>query len=97
MGGYSIDDGQENPWRRRSKLAFAIAAPPAMATVVIAGGLWAGGFDTKGCAGDHPCLTDRHHGGQLDPNFDWDGGTVRGTPILRQKLVYSPPINGAAG
>jgi hypothetical protein len=48
------------------------------------------GHMTRGCA-DHPCLTDGQQGETLDPNFDWDGGTVRGTPILGQKLAFTAP------
>jgi hypothetical protein len=79
----------DNPWRGRSKLAFAIGAPLATAGAALALGLGTGHM-TRGCA-DHPCLTDGQQGETLDPNFDWDGGTVRGTPILGQKLAFTAP------
>jgi hypothetical protein len=92
MGVYSIDDGQDNPWRWRSKLAYAIGipAPLVAAGAALAVGLGIGHM-TRGCA-DLPCLTDGQRGETLGPNFDWDGGTVRGTPILQQKVVYTASL-----
>jgi hypothetical protein len=81
----------ENPWRRRSKLAFAIGGPTLTAGVAIFGGLWGGGYATRGCAGDHPCLTDwpQHRHAQLGPDFDI-GGTILGTPV-GQRFVFIAP------
>jgi hypothetical protein len=86
---------RDNPWRRRSKLAYAlgIGAPLAAGGAALALGLGIGHM-TRGCA-DHPCLTDGQQGDTLGPNFDWDGGTVRGTPILGQKLVWTAPFRAS--
>jgi hypothetical protein len=82
-------DVPADPWRSRSKRACAVVAPPLTAGAVIVAALLPGGFDTRGCVGDHPCLTSGEHGVQLGPKFDYDGGTVVATPVA-QNFAWTP-------